>query len=466
MNYNFEEIKAEYRKNGLNIFELSCGCSIKIDLNVVYSGLSSIKNELYKLGVLLNDRVDAYVFPNHEEININRRVYKLNNFNIDQTDIKNLNPSMAIILLSLCQKNTISELFAKKMLDSLTRISTDGVKFVLGKGHSIKGARSDDDEFMLLDFISVDDKDQNQIGYIAANNDTIQVIDPTRLPSDRIHVDVALSNALNDLMALGVTEDISFYPVYNAPNEELLNKIESNIYDYLSKYDFDFIHMKPVGNGNFLMGGTVIGRTYKEPPMFYDKLTDGDKILVHRPFGDLAPITGHLYECIEKGSFEEFNLKELKKANEDVLSLISKPNLKVGEIINKYCPEFGERFSRDEHIIATSDISGQGIYTFKELTKKIHRNINLKHIPLLYEELSATVVQMYLLNDGTAGTNGAIIMMASEHIIENIYHDLHKNGYDPRIIGEIGKRGEDVFIPKINESLISSPSLLKEFKLY
>lgn len=468
MDYNFEEIEEKYRENGLEPSKLKCGCSIKIDLrNVVYPGLRSIENDLSKLGISLNDRADADIFPNYDELTINRRIYKSNNYIINPTDIKNLNPKRAINLLSLFQNNTqTSEYLANKMLDCLTKISKSGMEFVIGKGHSIRGAHTEDDEFLLFDFISFNETFQNQIGYIAINNDTIQIIDPTRPPTDHIHVDVALSNALNDLMVLGVTENIRIFPVYDAPYDKLRKEIERNIYSYTNKYKFNIVDMQPVGNRNLLLGGTVLGCTYKEPPMFHEKLKEGDKILVHRPFGDLAPITGYLCECINNGSFEEFSSKELNEAKENIMSIISKPNLKVAEIINKYCPEFGAKFNRNEHIMATSDISGQGIYIFKELANKIHKNIKLTNIPLLYEELTSTIVQMNLLDDGTSGTNGAIIMMASENIIENVYHDLNKNGYDPMIIGNVGKRGEDVFIPKKNECLISSPDLLREFKLF
>ncbi len=460
------EILEYYKSLGINVFSLACGCAVKVDLkDVVYPALEKIKPELEKLGIILNPREDADIFERTEEIHVFRKIYNLNTPVIDDLDFI---PDRAVAVFSVEQRNAFDpETFAQKLLSVYAKLANKVDRLIIGKGHSIIGAKSPEQEIAVLDFIRIEGKSIE--GYTLANNCTVRILDPTDKPGSSLQVEAILSNSLNDLFSLGVTENIRICPLFDMPTNELLNEAENNIGNFCKKYNFNLQMTRPLGYGDIMMGATVIGETSKEIPAFKDKIRKGDKILIHRPIGDLAPINLYLAALIHGEEYVNslgFSLKELEKAKNMVLNVMRKPNIQVAKVISKYCPEFGEKFNDSEHIKETTDISGPGIYVFKEIAEAANVDMRIEKIPLMNEEIVRTTVREFLMPNGTTGTNGAIAIIASEEVIESIYHDLRKQGYRPEIIGTIlGKGRGRVLIPENVRELMSSKSLLDEFEV-
>jgi len=320
----------------------------------------------------------------------------------------------------------------------------------------------------LFDFISR--KGRNEEGYTLANNDTIQVIDPTDEPGSEAQVFVAISNSLNDLVTLGCHENIRVYPVYDAPTEELRQDIKGHCDAFSKRYGVKVSERGQIGKGKLLIGATILGDMRRQPPTKYNKLEPGMQIVVSRPFGDLAPINVYLSsladeEYEKKLKARGITLEEAKKVKDAVVETMKEPNLKIGRIINKHLPGFGQDFDSSEHVVCTGDLSGPGIYIFKEIAEIGRVDMQLSEVPLAYPDYVEFAADEYLMDNGTAGTNGAVAVIAAEHIVDSVYSDLKSEGYSPVIIGKVLEKGGEgrVYVDESIRKIVTSPSLRREF---
>ena len=462
---------SKYREMGMDPLRWVAGCAVKVDLkSVVYPTLHNLKPNLKQMGISLGARVDADIFPLiGDGPIINRRIYDPFSTNIDTEDLKKINPKRAISLLQVFQKNAEKQEKFQALLTSLyTSISKSNVQFFVGKGHSII-TPDKEAEFALFDFISYEEGQSD--GYCLSNNDTIQIIDPTADPSSEQQTNVAVSNSLNDLISLGCFEELKVLPVVDAPNQEIETQILKNMNNFASKYNIELISAESPKRSKLLIGATLFGSIRKEPPTRLDLLDSGMKILVTRPFGDLAPINVFL-SCVADENFLKdleatgYSLEDVQKAKDSVIATMTEPNFKVAKIINKYLPDFGSDFDIQEHILATGDLSGPGIMIFKEHADNANVDISLDNLPLQYPEFVKYATENFLMDNATAGTNGAVAIIASPHIIENIKTDLDKEGYDPQLVGTIlGKGNGNVRVGKNVQEMIASQSLLDDLAI-
>ena len=460
-----------YSNLGLDLTRLACGCSVKIDLSqVVYPAIDLMRRELSKKGIFIKGREDADVFPRYigERYDITRRTYDIEKLDFDPSDLRSLDPDRAVVMTALSSRNSFNpDNYIERTMKVYQQMIQNKVSFTIGKGHSIVGAATFDKEFMVFDFIN-EGKGPRE-GYIAANNDTMQLIDPTMYPGSDMQIAVTISNALNDLLSMGIYESISIYPVFDAPTEEMIEDIRGNMERYARKYHFSINEQEPLRRQGLILGATVTGETMKEPPLFYNQLKVGDRVMVHRSFGDLAPITLYLAGRMSSDDYFDalgLDLREVQKLKDDVLEVISIPNIEIAKVIHKYSPAFIEEFSEDEHIKITGDISGPGIYVFKELARKANVSIELRSLPLFNQEHAMAASSECLIPDGTAGTNGAVFMIASPGVIEVVEHDLRHRGYDPQVIGEVCEKGtNNVHVSEDINDIVTSTHLLNEFRI-
>mgnify|MGYP001433471942 CR=1 FL=1 len=462
---------AKYREMGMDPLRWVAGCAVKVDLNsVVYPSLHNLKPNLKQMGISLGARVDADIFPLvGDGPIITRRIYDPFSTNINTEDLKKINPKRAISLLQVFQKNAEKQEKFEALLTSLyTSISKSNVHFSVGKGHSII-TPDKEAEFALFDFISYEEGQTD--GYCLSNNDTIQIIDPTADPSSEQQTNVAVSNSLNDLISLGCFEELKVLPVVDAPNQEIETQILKNMTSFATKYNIELIPAESPKRSKLLIGATLFGSLRKEPPTKLDLLDSNMKILVTRPFGDLAPINVFL-SCVADETFLKdleatgYGLEDVQKAKDSVIETMNEPNLKVAKIINKYLPDFGSDFDIQEHILATGDLSGPGIMIFKEHADNANVDISLDNLPLQYPEFVKYATENFLMDNATAGTNGAVAIIASSNIIENVKTDLTKEGYDPQLVGTIlGKGTGNVRVGTNVKDMIASQALLADLDI-
>jgi len=379
-----------YKGMGLDPLKWVAGCAVKVDLTtVVYPALRALRPHLEQYGITVSPREDADIFPLLQHGSVERRVYDIRGPQVDVDDLRKINPERAISLIQVHQRKAESpENFAEALMNVYSKIGDAHIKFIVGKGHSIM-TPYDDAEFAMFDFISRSGRANG--GYTLANNDTIQVIDPTDDPGSEAQVFVAISNSLNDLVTLGCYENIRIHPVYDAPNEELAREIRGHCDAYAKRYGVKLSEGAAIVKGKLLIGATILGDMRKQPPTKYNQLQQGMRVIVSRPFGDLAPINVYL-SCLADEEYQRkleergIGLADAKKTKDAVVQTMKEPNLKIGRVINKYLPDFGKEFDQSEHIVCTGDLSGPGIYIFKEIAEIARVDMELSEIPLAHPE--------------------------------------------------------------------------------
>ncbi len=472
----FEELLERvkyYRKLGINPLSLATGCAVKVDLvRVVYPAIREIREKLEERNFKIAPREDADIFKNTVDgLDINRRIYRLGrDTDVDPNDIKSIGPCRAITVIQIYQRYADDpQRFIELVGPVYEKLSEAKIPIHLGKGHSII-TPFEEDQFALFDFISPRGRETE--GFVAANNDTIHIIDPTEEPGEYRQVSGALSNTLNDLFVLGVYENLKIAPVVNAPAEELVEKISKNVEVFAKKIRADLIELERPSRGRLLLGATVIGTSEKHPPTFYRRVPVGAKLIATRPFGELAPINVYLASIIEESILDELeeagiSIEELEKLKNDAVNRIATPNIEAARVINKYLPLDGEEFNKDNHIVATTDVTGPGIYVVRELAEQMNVHIRLDKIPLLYPELSEYATKTYIIPNATAGTNGAFIIVAPDTVADDIVRDLRSVNLNPVVFGEVVEKGEPlVEAPRELSKYVADSKILQRFKLY
>ncbi|MEM4844926.1 MAG: SelD-related putative sulfur metabolism protein [Acidilobaceae archaeon] len=464
----FAERIEYYRGFGVNPFSLATGCAVKVDLvDVLYPALRSISFELERLGLKIAPRRDADVFESRG-FSVYRGVYSVDDPRVDSNSLMVAKPSRAIILAQVHQRIASSpEYFRDVIWRFYYRIASTIGELIVGKGHSIVSA-SIKSQFFLVDFISTNSNG----GLVAANNDTIQIIDPAEDPGSFRQVSVALSNALNDLFTIGAWRNIKVYPVYDAPDSRLRAVIKSNMDAYTSSIGGELIDTVQPNTESLLMGATVFAELRRKPPFYYDRVEPGMEILVSRPYGELAAINAYMLAMLDREIAVElekqtgFSIDKLLEFKHSIIDLMAKPNVNVARVIESRLPSLEEDFDPREHIAVTTDITGPGVYVFKEIAELSRTSIRLDKIPLLSPEISEFATRNFIIPNATAGTNGAIVIVASSNVVDWVEEELKRLGENPVRVGYVVSRGEArVEAPLELRKYIAAKSYLKEFEL-
>lgn len=448
----WQEIEEKLAVVDLDPHRLACGCAVKIDLRrVVYPALRAAKPDLERLGVRLNPREDADILPRREGFTFERHLFP---FKAGAVKPLPQGEHRAVTVTS-AYRVADPQVLADRWRGVYGRLLQNGATLHVGKGHTIQ-AYSPEDEFVHFDVYR--SQGDPRPGWQVVNNDTNQLIDPTRELERPEQTEVALSNALNDLFSLGAVEAIKVYPFYAAPSEGLATRIAENISAFCRKHGFELVEQPPISGSTLLIGATVFGASSRQLPTFYERLEEGDLILVHRAFGDLAPINVLIESMVMNGAPLEglgLDQTQISRRVDERIAVMRRPNLDVGRLIQQLSPEIGEAFDPRRHLKATGDLSGPGIDVFGELAELSGRDVHLESIPLAEERMVRYASANYLLPNGTSGTNGALMMVAAPEVIERAKTALEALGHEPHMVGHIGKAGGTFYVPPEARAYIS-----------
>ncbi|AMD30875.1 SelD-related putative sulfur metabolism protein [Acidilobus sp. 7A] len=458
-----KRMAAYYRSLGADPMSLAAGCSVKVDLiRVVYPAMKALRPRLGS-SLEIAEREDSDVFMgDHRDVEVERLVMPLG---VEaEHNLKLSREARAAVLIQVYQLDAEDpEKFALKVEPAYRSLSRCAPRIRIGKGHSIVTPFKED-EFMLADLVTSTGGDDA----IAINNDTMHIIDPTLDPLDLRQVSGALSNALNDLFVLGIRRGLKIAPVLNAPTEELRERLAKNAEAFARSINAELVNVPGPGRGRLLMGATVIGYSDRQPPQFHHMVRPGMKVIATRSFGELAPITTYLTAAIDESVVDELesegiSFEELERLKEQAVNIISTPNAGAAEVIEKYLPRIGESYDPDEHIAATTDVTGPGIYVIKELAQLSGVTIKVDSVPLLFPQVSKFATEHFIMPNATAGTNGGFIIIAPEQVADDIVRDLSSRGYSPSIIGEVVSKGSPAVIaPKSVSNYIYDEAVLAE----
>jgi len=434
--------------------EMVClGCAAKISLvETVYPALKAIKAELGDHPKLkFEPREDAYFFgAKTKPLEFGRGVYSVKALLANEAsvlsqvkaDVEKYQPTGIVLLVSLTAEPS-KDLFKQTMLAFLRAVAEgvpEGQRVSIGKGHSIQLSKTEDEAYVLVDYVKSDGDAINGV----ANNDTISTIDPNLMHTSWISVFVGLNNSLNDLFTEGVYENIEVYPTFDTRNPDEGDKIIKAFHAYAERFKdmgIRIIERPSIGFNTNSNGATVSGTTPKAGGP-NECLQVGDYLIASRPIGDLAPLTEYLIrESLEEDTTD---ILELRKK---VIQWMLLPNFEAAKIIAKYLPAKGETRDLNKHISATRDMTGPGILAVEELAQDSQVDIYIQNIKLFADWIAD--VQM---PNPTSGTNGAIIIAAHPELAKQVWSDLEDVGYEPWLIGEVMEKNAEATI-RINENL-------------
>ncbi|WP_432417913.1 SelD-related putative sulfur metabolism protein [Acidianus brierleyi] len=454
----FKENLERYKKMGLNPLSLATGCAVKVDLiDTVYPALEKIKEKLIENNIEVLPREDADIFVSKELIET-KRVIGEGSFDADR----------AISLIQVNQETAGNpEKFANFLLRAYTSIKTNR-KLTIGKGHSIV-TTVPKAEVAVIDLVKLEGKDTNS--YTLANNDTIQIVDPLDDPGSQMQVDVAISNSLNDLFTKGAFQNLRMTPLYDSPDIDLKERLRKNFYNFSKKYNIEINDDVQPNTGTLMIGATVFGESDHELPIYYNKVEEGDVIIVSREIGELTPINVYMWvlaapEILDVMESKGISFERLEKAKKKALDLMRVPNLGTAKVIYSYLPEFKKVFDRENHITMTTDVTGPGIFVIKEFAEKAGVDVKLEEIPVIDKDIAEFATESFIIPNSTAGTNGGIVIFSSKKIADDIVEDLHKAGMNPKIIGKVLRKGSGtVYVNSEIEKFIHRKNILKYFKI-
>jgi selenophosphate synthase len=321
-------------------------------------------------------------------------------------------------------------------------------------------------QFALLDYIEL--HRGNRVGYITANNSTTQITDPTQSPESEIHSNIALTAATENLNLLGCTSGFKLFPIYDAPTEEMLDKIRKNLDVFTSRYNLAMEDYSSIRIGKLFFGATAIANTLKELPTRYDKIEEGMQIIISNKFGTIPPISLYMLtemDNINIAKFEQNNimLNVLSSAKDEAIKSLSEPRFTFGKIISRYCPDFGTAFDKHTHITAVHPVTSDGIFAIGKLADLANSYIVINELPMKYEEIARFATKEFLVENATASSNGCHLIVATKDVANSVIEDLRKHNFEPMIIGFVAKKERPfVAIEKdINEYVASKAKLAR-----
>ncbi len=417
--------------------EIIClGCAAKVSLvDTVYPALDKVRENTRHLEhVRFQKRDDSYIFQSNGEFNLERVVLPLETIAESKSmpianALKKAGPGGAILLFNFTLQPKI-DFFVDVLTNFLQSMDDAETDVVVGKGHTIQLARIPEEMLAMGDFIG------HSTGNLwgLANNDTISTIDPMLPHTHKFAVAIAMNNTLNDLFIFGITRDFILYPSYDARTDDDIEIIRESLKWYAETFSgigLEIRDLGPLNTNNKLIGATAIGFTDHEIPINAG-LIPGQKIIATRPIGDLAPLNEYLI----RNALDE-NVEEIEHLRHKMIATMLIPNVEAARIIRDYLPDKGEEIDPKKHITSTRDMSGPGLLALEELAEDSMCDIRIDEINFHDEMIPSIEV-----TNVTAGTNGAILIAASEGLDREIMARLDDAGYEPWCAGTVVCKSE------------------------
>ena len=129
------------------------------------------------------------------------------------------------------------------------------------------------------------------MGYTAVNISSGKLIDPDEEPDSMVNTSIALTSALENLLLLGCTSGFRIIPIYDAPDENLMDRIRSNNDMFAAKYNLLLDDYSSLKLGKLFFGATAYAHSTKELPVRYDLIQPGMVLILTDKFGTLTPLS-------------------------------------------------------------------------------------------------------------------------------------------------------------------------------
>ena len=425
----------KYHDLGFNPLRWLPECSNELN----YKWLNIISEELKRNNLKINPQYYSYFhYPEKKNIEIIRRLYKSN----EELKPEDLKTKRAISIMKWNKDIVYNK---NLLIDKLKKISEQlKTKIEIEKMTIIPTNTSEDFQFTLFDHIKTQRGDIS--GYTVVTSSNTQATDVSQNIESSIHMEIPLTESINLLNLLGCSIDIRLFPIYDAPNDDILDKIRKNIDNFTIKYNCSFEDYSSLKLNGLFFGTTASGNIHKELPNRYDLIKEDTQIIITDKLGLLTCLSLYIITTLDEKLFEKLNkfgIEENKLAQLKDLAIrnLTEPKISLGKLITKFLPDFETEFDAQSHIPVTHPISKSGISSLYEISKLINRELIIDDIPLIDNDIANFVSKEYLISNPTASTSNTNMILISKDLSSSIIDELNKNKFNPKVIGKIGKSG-------------------------
>jgi selenophosphate synthase len=405
-----------------------------------YERLVTLSTELGRNALRLLPNHYSYFYCSENKYpEIIRRVYKIDE-NIRSEDLK----TKKAISIMKWEKNIVNN--SVSLVNEIKRISEPiKTKIEIDKASIIPTNSTKDFQFTLFDHIKP--QRGNRSGYTIVTSSNTQATDINQDIDSEIHIEIAFTESINLLSLLGCSADIRLFPIYDAPNEENLDKIRKDIDKFSAIHNYVYDDYSSLKLNSLFYGTTASGNIYKEIPNKYDMVKEDTQIIITDKVGLLSYLSLYSIASIsEKFSIElkshgidENSIKQLKDL---CIKNMTQPKALLGKTISKFLPSFEDKFDAESHILVTHPLSKNGISSLEEISELTNSELIIDEIPLVDPDIANFMAKELIISNPTASTSNTNIILASSELSQSILDELSKSKFNPKKIGRVGKKGE------------------------
>jgi selenophosphate synthase len=436
---NFWEHINQYRKLGFDPLRWVPSCSNEVDIHVLKAALAEVKHSRIKVSP---SWFDSFYHIEGKIPELTRRVYSLANPVMDKE--VELKRALAVFRIHTGSGEHVPSL--SKALENFFKIFNSKVSVTSA---SAVLTEHKDAEFAMLDYIQLHRGDK--IGYMPAVTSVTQVTDITKEPDADLHSNIAMTSAIELLNLLGCDMKSSptskLFPIYDAPSEEMLDKIRSNLDAFTSRYNLPMEDYSSLKLGKLIYGTSAVATTTKDLPTKYDQIEEGMEIIITNKFGGLSALALYTLACMDSANIAKYEqnvgmpFANITQAKDEALKNLSEPHFALGKIIAKYCPDFETAYDKQAHITAVYPVGPKGVFALGALAELANVQLMIKELPIRNEEIAKFVTRDFLVENATASLNGCHIIVATKDVANLIMEELRKHNFAPERIGFVEKKG-------------------------
>ena len=458
MSDNFWENINLYRKLSFDAVRWIPTCSNELDIHVLKGALADVKHTSFKV---FPSWFDSFYHIDGKIPDLTRRVYSLANPAVDK-EIE-LKRALAVFrihtgageyipLLSEALQNFFKVFRLKVSISSVSAVLTE---------HK-------DAQFGMLDYIQL--HRGNKIGYMPAVTSVTQVADVTKAPDADIHSNIAMTSSIDllNLLGCGMPSSFKLFPIYDAPSEEMLDRIRSNLDAFTSRYNLAMEDYSSLKIGKLFYGTSAMASTTKDLPTKYDQIEEGMEIIITNKFGGLPEVSLYTLaqmdsENIIKYEHNSISFANITQAKDEAIKNLTEPHFALGKIIAKYCPDFETAFDRQVYITAVYPVGSRGVFALGALAEIANVQLMINALPIRNEEIAKFATKEFLVENATASLNGCHLIVATKDVANLIMEDLKKHNFAPERIGLVEKKGSASveFATDINQFVASKAKLAR-----
>jgi hypothetical protein len=433
---NFWEHINLYRKLGFDPLRWIPTCSNELDIQVLKGALAEVKHTSIKVSP---SWFDSFYHIDGKIPDLTRRVYGLTNPAVDKE--VELKRALAVFrihtgageyvpLLSEALQNFFKVFSVKVSVSNVSAILTE---------HK-------DAQFGMFDYIHLHRGDK--IGHMPAVTSVTQVTDVTKAPDADIHSNIAMTSSIEllNLLGCGMPSSFKLFPIYDAPSEEMLDRIRSNLDAFTSRYNLAMEDYSSLKVGKVFYGTSAMANTTKDLPTKYDQIEEGMEIIITNKFGGLPAVSLYTLarmdsENITKFEHNSLSFASITQAKDEAIKNLAEPHFALGKLIAKYCPDFETPFDMQVHVTAVYPVGPRGVFALGALAEIANAQLMINALPIRNEEIAKFATREFLVENATASLNGCHLIVATKDVANLIMEDLKKHNFAPERIGYVAKKG-------------------------